>query len=33
MFATCGDKVCERKPKEEGANVFAPPIKSAVPRL
>ncbi|HEV3342575.1 MAG TPA: SMP-30/gluconolactonase/LRE family protein [Pirellulales bacterium] len=33
LFATCGDRVYQRKVKVHGANSFQPPIKPAAPRL
>lgn len=33
LFATCGDRVYQRKLKVRGANHFEPPIKPAAPRL
>ncbi len=33
LFATCGDKVYQRKVKAKGAQNFAAPIKPAAPRL
>ena len=33
LFATCGDRVYQRKVKVRGATSFQPPIKPAPPRL
>jgi sugar lactone lactonase YvrE len=33
LFATCGDKVYQRKVKAKGAQNFAAPMKPAAPRL
>ncbi len=33
LFATCGDKVYQRKVKVQGANHFLPPVKPGTPRL
>jgi gluconolactonase len=32
-FATCGDRVFQRKVKVKGANAFQEPIKPKAPRL
>ena len=33
LYATCGDRVFQRKVKTRGANHFEAPIKPAAPRL